>query len=728
MERAAKFVELEDFQSAEIEFKNALQADPSFPKARYQLALMYLKMQEPVKAMTEFAKVIENDPKNLDAHLKLAELFFLAKRYSESRLLVEKILKDSPDNVDALSLSAQIFVNQNDKVSAEKQILKAIEIMPDNARLYLTQAEVFMAQNNFGDAELALHKTLDLEPDNPQYNENIVKYYVSQNKTDKAVEMIKSIISRKPEVASLRIILSQLYENGKQYERAETSIKSVIVADPENYTSYLVVGNFYNRRKQFQDAENYYNQAYVKAVNTEQSIEVKGILADFFLSRNELDQAKKAVEEVFKVNPESRMGNLLKARILSAENQHQKALALLNEKFHTGEYEYEKAVAFAGVGELKNAEKAALMAREKNKNDDRPQALLAHITLLNGNSANAEKLAADALKKNIHNYSAALTLGKALAAQGKYDKALTHFMQMNSFDPNNVEIMLNMGVVQLSIKKDRDAQKTFESILSLKPDFHPALSYLVRVFVNRHELTGAVRRVEAQMKKVPDNAGFMMLLGKLQFDGKSYADALKTFRNVQDLKPDAVNASVMAAKTLAKLGEHKKVIAEYQALIEKKPELKTAYLKLGTLMEQDGDVEGAKVVYEKVLQKFPNYGPAANNLACLLMNKPNPDLDKAMVYALMARNYDPEDPYASDTMGWVLQQRGSALAAAQHFQHAVAKLPDSPTVLYHYALNLFATGDKSQALKTLEKSLALSQDYPERKQAEKLVTDWKKAL
>jgi tetratricopeptide (TPR) repeat protein len=79
-------------------------------------------------------------------------------------------------------------------------------------------------------------------------------------------------------------------------------------------------------------------------------------------------------------------------------------------------------------------------------------------------------------------------------------------------------------------------------------------------------------------------------------------------------------------------------------------------------------------------------------------------------------------------MGWVLHQRGSALAAAQHFQHAAAKLQDSPTVLYHYALNLFATGDKSQALKTLEKSLTLSEDYPERKQAEKLVSDWKKAM
>jgi tetratricopeptide (TPR) repeat protein len=586
--------------------------------------------------MTEFAKVIESEPKNLDAHLKLAELFFLAKRYSESRLLVDKILKDNPKNVDGLSLSAQLFVSQNDNVNAEKQIRKAIEIMPDSARLYLTKAEVFTAVNNLGEAELALHKALDLEPDNPQFNESIVKFYVSQNKADKAIEVIKSIISRKPEVASLRIILSQLYERGKQFEKAEESIKSVMEVDPSNYTSYLVVGNFYNRLRKYQDAENYYNQAYVKAVNTEQSIEVKGVLADFFLSRQDTDKAKKAVEEIFKVNPDSRMGNLLKARILSAENQHQKALALLNEKFHAGEYEYDKAVAYAGVGELKNAEKSALVARDKNKNDDRPQALLAQIALLNGNPANAEKLAADTLKKNINNYSAALTLGKALTAQGKYDKALTHFMQMNSFDPNNVEIMLNLGVVQLSLKKDKDAQKTFESILSSKPDHYLALSYLVRIYSNRNDLVGAVKRVEAQMKKVPDNSGFMMLLGKLQFDGKLYSDALKTFRNVQDLKPDDVEASVMAAKTLARLGEHKKVIAEYKSLIEKKPELKTAYLKLGSMMEQDGDVAGAEAVYEKALQKFPNYGPVANNLACLLMNKPNPDLDKAMVYASMA--------------------------------------------------------------------------------------------
>lgn len=728
LERAMKFVELEDYQSAEIEFKNALQADPVFPKARYQLALMYLKKQQPAKAVQEFSKAIESDPKNWDAHLKLAELLFLAKRPDESKLLIEKILKENNKHVDAMSLMAQILMSKGDKENAQKQINKAIEIEPSNARLYLAKAEIYTGLKNFSEAELALHKALDLEPDNPKYNESIVKFYIAQNKREKAIEIIKDIISRKPGVPSLYIILSQLYESGKQYDKAEASLKSVIEVDPKNYTSYLLMGNYYNRHKKYEDAENFYNKAYINAKNTDQSLESKGILADFYLSRQQLEQAKKAVEEILKNNPEHRVGNLLKARVLTGSQQYKRALALLLEKFKGDEFEYDKAVAFIGVGELKNAEKAAMIAKEKNKQDDRPQALLAQIALLNGDPASAEKMAAESLKMNINNYNAALTLGKALAAQGHYEKALRHFSQMNTFDPKNVEIMLNMGIAQLSLKKDKDAEKTFEEILSLKPDYFQALSYLARIFNNRRNLAGAVHRVESQIKKVPNNVAFVMLLGKLQFDCKTYADALSTFRKAQDLSPDSVEAAVMAAKTLARMGEHKKVIGEYRVLIEKKPELKTAYVKLGTLMEQNGDSEGAKKIYEKALQKFPGYGPAANNLACLLMADPKPDLDKAIIYASTARSYDSEDPYASDTMGWALHQRGSFLAASSHLQHAVSKLSDSPTVLYHYALNLKETGSPSQAIKMLEKSLALSGDFPEKKDAVKLINDWKKSL
>jgi Flp pilus assembly protein TadD len=36
-------------------------------------------------------------------------------------------------------------------------------------------------------------------------------------------------------------------------------------------------------------------------------------------------------------------------------------------------------------------------------------------------------------------------------------------------------------------------------------------------------------------------------------------------------------------------------------------------------MEQNGNLEGAKEIYKKTLRKIPNYRPALNNLAYILL-------------------------------------------------------------------------------------------------------------
>jgi Tfp pilus assembly protein PilF len=552
-ERGLKYVELEDYESALLEFKNALEVDPRFVAARYQLALTYLKLQQPSNAANEFARTVELDPSNIDARLKLAELLFSAKRLNESKIITQKILEEENGYVDALALLTKILLAENDEINAEKYIDKAIEKEPYNSRLYLIKADILTVRKDLISAENALKKALELEPDSPKNNENLIRFYLSHDQRDKAVELLEDIISAHPKIAVSYIILSQLYEEDQNYAGAEEYLKHVIEVDPENYTSYLLVGNYYRRRQKYEDAETYYNKAFLTAQKTIQVLEVKANLADLYFSQNKYDLADKTADEILLVNPQSRIGNLFKARVLSVHQHYQEALDILLKYFETGEFEYDKAVAYLGAGDIGNAEQAVLKAQKNDPQDEKPQALLAHIMLIKGNPSDAEKYAAEALQKNPNNYKAALTLGESLIAEGKYEKALRHLNQMNQFDPHNVEILNNIGVAQLSLKKDVEAEKTFESILSVAPDDYLALSYLVRIYLNRNDRAGAVRRVEAQIYKVPENADDIMLLGKLRFEDGSYKEALTLFRKAQSLLPDSTEASIMAAKALTKL-------------------------------------------------------------------------------------------------------------------------------------------------------------------------------
>ena len=62
-----------------------------------------------------------------------------------------------------------------------------------------------------------------------------------------------------------------------------------------------------------------------------------------------------------------------------------------------------------------------------------------------------------------------------------------------------------------------------------------------------------------------------------------------------------------------------------------------------------------------------------------------------------------------DTLGFALLKNNRLEDARKVLEKAVILLPDNPTVAYHLALAYKESGDKANALKMLQKSLALGE-------------------
>jgi Flp pilus assembly protein TadD len=125
----------------------------------------------------------------------------------------------------------------------------------------------------------------------------------------------------------------------------------------------------------------------------------------------------------------------------------------------------------------------------------------------------------------------------------------------------------------------------------------------------------------------------------------------------------------------------------------------------------------------KALELRPKFAAAANNLAWLIANSPTPDLGEALRLALIAKDAFPEDPYITDTLGWVHYKRGSYKLALTQFGMATEKLPDMASLRYHLALALYGDGQRDQARIELMKSLAVKDGFPEYAEAEKLLQE-----
>src|SRR5271170_219272 len=94
------------FQEAVIQFRNALQIDPRFAEAHYQLARSYLSLRNSNAAFRELTETVTLDPKNSAAQLQLAALLVASRQFDQAEAAATKVLVTDPKNAKARTILA----------------------------------------------------------------------------------------------------------------------------------------------------------------------------------------------------------------------------------------------------------------------------------------------------------------------------------------------------------------------------------------------------------------------------------------------------------------------------------------------------------------------------------------------------------------------------------------------------------------------------------------------
>ena len=163
----------------------------------------------------------------------------------------------------------------------------------------------------------------------------------------------------------------------------------------------------------------------------------------------------------------------------------------------------------------------------------------------------------------------------------------------------------------------------------------------------------------------------------------------------------------MLAKVYAARGNPAEAIAQLKKTIDTNPKNQAAYLSLGHLYQQNGQVQSAIDTFEKALEIFPEFWIASNNLAFLLAEHGNTthDQDRAYQYALQAQARQPNHPAVMDTLGWIYHHRGELYRAMVLLEKANAVSPEDPVINYHFGKVLYELGMLQEARQKLEKAL-----------------------
>jgi tetratricopeptide (TPR) repeat protein len=278
------------------------------------------------------------------------------------------------------------------------------------------------------------------------------------------------------------------------------------------------------------------------------------------------------------------------------------------------------------------------------------------------------------------------------------------FNRMAALAPGSPAGPYMTGLTLRAVGRLDDARQQFERALAMAPGFAEPLAQLAAMSVAEQKPEAALARVQRQALLEPRSGDIQVILGQINMVMGNRDEAEKAFLKSIDLNPNSVAAYIRLGQMYGAAREFDQAIAKLEKALETQPEQPGALMLWSIAQQMKGDGAKAREGYEKILERNPDFAPAANNLAWMLAEE-GQDMRRAFVLAQAARDAAPEDPNIADTLGWILYKQGAYPRAEALLKEAAEKLPDNPEVLYHHGMALEKLGRTEEAKAALASSL-----------------------
>lgn len=642
LERGIEYFEQDNYEKADIEFRNVLQIDPNTAEPYYYLGVINESKQEWRNAFSYYEKAVELDPGSIRARLKLGTFYVLSANYDKAAEQADQVLAREAENLDALAIKAAILVKQekpdegvallkeileqdpghkhavnlmvslyenNEQITEALELLeRAVSVKPDDA-LMAKQAQLYLKRKETGMAEEILKDLVQRNPDELNYFSALAVFYVRQDEPAKAEQVLKDAIAADPDDQQRYLLLVDLYTSSFGAERAEKEIKGLIDQQPEMGALTLALARLYEKEEDYNKAEAVYQDMIKRLGDEPDGISAKTRLASLALNQGRKEEARALIEEVLAKNSEDNNALYMDGRISLMDKDYPAAIS-----------------SFRAVlkGQPDSVEALTLLASAHQANGE-PQ--LARENLVRAVEADPE------------NKAARLRLGTYLAEAREFDDALRHVDMVLEKEPDNVNALrvkadvlakqgdhedleqvltrlekaspdtglgaFGKGRLYKEQKRYPEAVQAFETALAREPDSVLALTELVNAQVEMGDTEGAIDRLSGIVAENPQHPIAHDLMGIAYMKQEAFADAEAAFRKQLEINPESSVVYVQLATALYQQGKGTEAEAVIMDGLKVLPGDERLQSGLAVLYVQSGDEEKAAGVFEQALLDDP---------------------------------------------------------------------------------------------------------------------------
>ena len=678
VEGGVKYLSNHKYQEAIIQFRNAIQIDPKFAAAHYQLARAYLAMRNSQAAYREFNQTIGLDPGNLDAKLNVAKLLLDNRHFPEAQTITQTVIQADPKNAEAHAILGEKHLLMHDLPNALAELTRAVDLDPQRVEGYAAVGSVYLAQGKSEDAEAAYRKAITVNPKSVQAQMALGEFYFAQRKMAQAEAAIQTACGLDAHAVLPRLLLGRTYVVTGQLKEAEDLYSKLKALAPDDPRAYQALGTFYLSTGQPEKAVSEFKSLADKKPKDDP---VKAYLIETLLDLNRAEEAAPLVQKALGANGENPRMLLASGRVLMSEGKYQEAVARLEKavKLMPGSASayYFLGLAQKGAGLLDVAKSSFEQALKISPQMSQAAAAIAGLDVRNGDRGDALRMADNALSTNPGSTSGHIAKGRALIDKG--------------------DIQHGEPEIQAALRND--------------PASLPALATLLKISMSRGAVPEVIQRISGLLQQHPQNAGLHFLLALGYFSIKDLDRAETGVRKALALDPRTPDAYALLANIDLARGATGKAESDLRSAIASQPRNVSNYAALGTQFEREKNWEEARKLFEKAHQLEPNSPNLAAELAFLYLEHGG-DVNVAVSLAQQAKQKLPDSPMTADALGWAYYKLGSTDLAIAQLKESTTKIPGNPVYQYHLGMAYLSARRMEVAERSLRTALKEDPNFP----------------
>ncbi|MCC6934056.1 MAG: tetratricopeptide repeat protein [Deltaproteobacteria bacterium] len=672
---ATELKKQEKFEEARITLLNAIDLQPNQATAYFDIAEVFVATKQLPKALENYRIALDLDPENRLTRLRIAAFMALGGELEQAESNLQKLLEKNSNDIDAILISASVDVVRNNYEGAKDKVKKVLQISPDNPQALATLADISIKENDGASAEAYYKKALSVEPTNE----------------------------------AIRISLADLYSRMGRLNDAETIVISVLTDNPKNSTLRFYYAEFLLERGLIDKAVPQYEQIlqYDPLIHN-----ARDRLYDAYLTSGQIDKARALAQDLISRFPKDPTADYFNGRLAQLDKKPSEALQYFI-KAITTLTNFAPAFRHAGLAELflgrvGEGVEHLNQAIAINPFDIGARLALARDSFVKRDYAQAIEHVNKVLSRHPHQIGANILRADLALVQNDFKTAETIYKLVQETFPNSPLPYFKFALLAEKSGDNAKSIENYKKVISFDQEPYIAINRLAHILVATEGFDRAIQEMLSLRDQSKQSiAEHNYILGELyrykpNASNEDKAKAKAYYDEAIAIKAKFMPPYFSLADLDFKSGNINEAIDRYQKIIQAQPKHLPSHILLALIYESRKDYQKAADLYRQVLSFAPSFAPAVNNLAWLLVEHLNGNIDEALTLAQQAKREMPNEANIADTLGWVYYKQGSFRAAATELAEAInleqsnaGKL--SAELLYHMAVVKEALGEREIA-------------------------------